>query len=68
MDIEGAEKAALEGAEKTIKKYKPKLAISVYHNPEDIFEIPLLLKEYVSEYKLHFRLLYLGLSGHKRAF
>ena len=55
MDIEGAETDALQGAKKTINKFTPKLAISVYHNPEDIFEIPILLKEYVPEYKLHLR-------------
>lgn len=55
MDIEGAEKQALLGAKNIIKKYKPKLAISVYHKPEDIYEIPLLIKEIVPEYKLYLR-------------
>jgi FkbM family methyltransferase len=34
-DIEGAEPNALIGAEKTIKKFKPRLAISIYHNISD---------------------------------
>jgi FkbM family methyltransferase len=53
MDIEGYELEALQGAEILIKKYKPKLAISIYHKPEDFFEIPLLLKKFVPEYKIY---------------
>ncbi|PKM98980.1 MAG: hypothetical protein CVU79_00230 [Elusimicrobia bacterium HGW-Elusimicrobia-3] len=43
MDIEGAEEAALEGAENLLRTYSPELAISVYHRPEDIWRIPLWL-------------------------
>lgn len=55
MDIEGAEFDALNGAVKIIKKYRPKLAISVYHNPNHIIDIPIYLKTLVPDYKLYIR-------------
>lgn len=55
MDIEGAELNALKGAERIIRKQKPRLAISIYHKPEDIWEIPSLLLDYVSDYKFYIR-------------
>lgn len=55
MDIEGAEKEALMGAKKIIHKYKPKLAVCVYHKPEDIVRLPLLINEILPEYKIFLR-------------
>jgi FkbM family methyltransferase len=54
MDIEGAEKEALLGAKTVISKTHPKLAICVYHKPEDIYEIPRLINE-MGEYKFTLR-------------
>lgn len=53
MDIEGAEYNAILGAHNTISTYKPKLAISIYHKPEDIWEIPSLILEINPEYKMY---------------
>ncbi len=55
MDIEGAEFKALQGAKKSIMKHKPKLAISLYHKPEDLFEIPSYIRSLVPEYKFYLR-------------
>ncbi|WP_413852575.1 FkbM family methyltransferase [Candidatus Ruminimicrobium bovinum] len=55
MDIEGAELNALKGAEKTIRKNKPKLAICIYHSNEDMLEIPEWLINLNMNYKLYIR-------------
>ena len=55
MDIEGAEMHALKGAEQIIKKYKPKLMISIYHKLGDMWDIPLYIHDLVPEYKLYIR-------------
>jgi FkbM family methyltransferase len=60
MDIEGAERYALEGAIETIKKYTPKLAIALYHSLDDLVDIPkwiddlkLGYKFYIGHYTIH---------------
>lgn len=55
MDIEGSEMKALEGAINVIKRDKPRLAICIYHKPEDLYEIPFWIKQTVPEYKLYIR-------------
>ncbi len=39
LDIEGAEYAALLGAGETLRRFRPKLAISVYHALEDLYRV-----------------------------
>ena len=52
MDIEGAELSALKGGIETIKKCRPQLAISIYHQAgKDLITIPLYLKENLENYK-----------------
>lgn len=55
MDIEGAEEKALLGAKRIITEQKPKLAICVYHKPEDIIGLPALVLAMRPDYKLAFR-------------
>lgn len=55
MDIEGAEMKALDGAKNIIFKDCPKLAICIYHNPQELWEIPYkILKEFPG-YKIFIR-------------
>jgi FkbM family methyltransferase len=55
FDVEGGEHAAIIGAESTIKNQLPVLAISLYHKPADLWEIPLLICKISSSYKLYIR-------------
>lgn len=57
-DVEGAETEALLGSEKTIDEFKPILLVSLYHRSEDIFKIPLYLREAHKGYKAYLRRLY----------
>mgnify|MGYP002700322672 CR=1 FL=1 len=63
MDIEGAEQQALSGAKSTIRKYKPTLAICVYHKPADLWEIPELIDDIWPGYDMYLRVHeHMGLS------
>jgi FkbM family methyltransferase len=52
MDIEGAEPVALKGAVETIRKFKPKLAIAIYHSMDDFINIPKWILEINPDYEL----------------
>ncbi len=54
-DVEGAEKEALLGTQKTIARCHPILGVSVYHRSEDLFSIPLLLKNMCQNSKFYLR-------------
>jgi len=51
-DIEGMERNLIKGAAETIKKFKPRTAICIYHREDDPSVIEELLKEFVPGYKI----------------
>ena len=55
MDIEGVEEEALLGGLATIGKHAPRLAISVYHRPEDLWRIPAVVDQAGVEYEIRLR-------------
>ncbi len=61
LDIEGAETAALNGAAQTITSSQPRLAICVYHRPDDLWNVPLLMRQLVPGHRLFLR--YHGFNG-----
>ncbi|MBF0230146.1 MAG: FkbM family methyltransferase [Desulfamplus sp.] len=54
-DIEGMELAMLYGAKKTIQHYKPKMALSIYHNPLHLIEIAEYVHSLNPEYQMAIR-------------
>lgn len=51
MDIEGAEPNALRGARNTLQRFRPRMSLSVYHEPDHPVTIPRVIREAVPEYK-----------------
>lgn len=52
MDIEGAEQRALRGARDTIRRFRPRLSLSAYHDPDDPRVIPELVKAAWDGYRM----------------
>lgn len=43
-DVEGAEMACLRGMKETIQRFRPVLSLSIYHNPDQFFNLKPLLE------------------------
>jgi len=50
MHVEGGEFDALKGAVITIQKYRPIVAVTIYHNSDGVWGIPLCLMENAKDY------------------
>lgn len=51
LDIEGAELQALQGAEDTLRRFRPRLAIALYHRLADFVDIPRYLEGLDLDYR-----------------
>ncbi len=54
-DVEGAEYAALIGSRRLIEQGRPTLNIALYHRPEDLYKLPILVHEICADYRLLLR-------------
>ncbi len=54
MDIEGSEPAALRGAADLIRRHRPRLVISAYHDRGHLIELPRLIRELEPNYRFGF--------------
>lgn len=50
VDIEGAEPLFLKGAYQTIKKHRPIILLSIYHNAHDFFELKPMIESWDLDY------------------
>ena len=55
MDVEGYELASLRGAQKVIRKWRPKLAICIYHKRQDLWEVLEYIASLVPSYRFYMR-------------
>jgi hypothetical protein len=55
LEIEGSELQALTGAKESIARNRPKMAISIYHKPEDLETLLDFVLETGQNYQLGFR-------------
>jgi FkbM family methyltransferase len=53
FDLEGSDIAAVRGMQETVRRFRPQLAISIYHHKEDYWKIPLTLTEMCVDYRFH---------------
>jgi FkbM family methyltransferase len=55
MDVGGAELETLKGMNEILKRDLPKLAVSLYRKPRDIWEIPMYIIKNFPEYRIFIR-------------
>ena len=55
LDVEGAEREVLRGAEMALQRFRPRLAVSIYHGTDDVIDIPLQLMRALTGYRFAVR-------------
>ncbi|MBI3879523.1 MAG: FkbM family methyltransferase [Verrucomicrobia bacterium] len=62
-DMEGFEVAALRGARETIRKHRPKIAMTTYHDPAHAEQMAAIVRECEPDYRIEFKGI-VGEAGH----
>lgn len=55
MDVEGAERQAIEGCRNVIGRDRPRMLIAAYHRSEDLFALPLQIASIRPDYRFYLR-------------
>ena len=55
LDVEGVEAEVIRGMAKTIRRDQPHLMISLYHRTEDLFALPLMIRDILPCYEFRLR-------------
>ena len=55
VDAEGHDLQVLKGAYEVIKRYRPNIMVSIYHNPVHLYQIPSWIKENFPDYQIFVR-------------
>ncbi len=55
LDIEGFERQALDGMRETLARSRPRIAMSIYHKPEDLWELPAKVHALLPDSRLYVR-------------
>lgn len=63
FDVEGAERQALEGLQCHVERDLPTLLVSVYHRNEDLFALPLMIRERFAGYRALYLRRFAGLPA-----
>ncbi len=55
LDVEGGELNALRGARNAIRRFRPRLAVAIYHEPDDFWRYPAELMDWLDGYRFYVR-------------
>lgn len=55
MDIEGADYRALGGMRETLTRFRPQVAVCLYHDPAHMWDIPRRLMDWLPNYRFYVR-------------
>lgn len=55
LDVEGGELAALRGMANALRRFRPRLAVAIYHEPKHFFAIPAYLMDLLEDYRFYVR-------------